>query len=147
MQDMFEEGSGALVAGKPVVMQDEIVDLVREDELVDGDAASAEGVGETRSLLVGDVGIVIAVNEEDGRFPAVDGSHGRACMGDGGDALLLGERAAQPVRCSVVLARPLVHAVVVDAGSEEIAVARESQRSEVAAITTATDANARLVDI
>jgi hypothetical protein len=66
MQDTFEEGSGAFIAGEPISVQDEVVDLVGKDELVDGDTAGAEGIGEARCLLIGDVGVVVPVNEEDG---------------------------------------------------------------------------------
>src|SRR5580658_1347279 len=142
MQDVFEKGRGTLVAGEPIAVQDEVVNLIGEDELVNGYTACAEGVGESRCLLVGDVRVVIAVDEQDGRLPALDGGHGRAGVSYSGDALLLGERAAKPVGGGVILARPLVHTVEVDAGSEEIAVARERECGEVAAVASAPDADA-----
>ena len=44
-------------------MQNKVMYLVREDEFVDGNSAGAERIGEARRLLIGDIGIVIAVNE------------------------------------------------------------------------------------
>ena len=70
MQGASEECGFVFVAGKPVAVQDEVVELVWEDEFIDGNAASAQGIGEAGGLLVGDLRIVIAVDEQDGRAPA-----------------------------------------------------------------------------
>ena len=52
LQHAFEEGGGVLVAGEPVAVQDEVVNLVGEDEFVDGDAAGAKGVIGTSPIRV-----------------------------------------------------------------------------------------------
>jgi hypothetical protein len=66
MQDTLKEGSGAFIASEPIAVQNEVVNFVGKDELVDGDTVGAEGIGEARCLLIGDVGVVVPVNEEDG---------------------------------------------------------------------------------
>jgi hypothetical protein len=44
----------------------EVVDLVREDELLDLDVSLAEGFRERNGLAERDVAVVVAVDEEDG---------------------------------------------------------------------------------
>src|ERR1700722_19504859 len=79
-----EEVGGGGVGGKPVFVQKEAVDFIGEDELFDMDVAGAESVGERGSLSVGDVRVVVAMNEKHGRAPAVDGGHWRAGVGASG---------------------------------------------------------------
>ena len=68
-------------------------------------------------------------------------------MRKSGDFFLLGERAAEPVGGRVVFAGPLVDAVEVDAGGEDVGVAGEGERGEVAAVASAPDADVGGVDV
>ena len=52
--------------------------------------AGAEGVGEDGGLGVGDVGVVVAVDEEDGRGPVGDVGERGAGEGLGGDGVIFG---------------------------------------------------------
>ncbi len=42
------------------------MEFVGEDEFLDGDTMGAQGFGEDGCLCVGDFGVVVAVDEEDG---------------------------------------------------------------------------------
>ena len=126
------------------------MEFVGEDEFFDGDVAGAEGVGEHGGLGVGDFGVVVAVDEEDGRAPFGYIGHGRTGVGGGRDFFLGFERrprAVEPIRPCVVFAGPLVDAVEVDAGGEEVGVAGEGERGEVAAVASAPDADVGGVDV
>ena len=70
LEGAVEEVGGGLVGGQPVLVEEEAVEFVGEDEFFDGDVAGAQGLGEDGGLGVGDVGVVVAVDEEDGRAPA-----------------------------------------------------------------------------
>jgi len=72
-----EEIGGGVISREPVFVQKEVVDFIREDELFDFDVAGAETRDEIDRLREINVAIVIAVNEERGRFPSVDGSDRR----------------------------------------------------------------------
>src|SRR5882724_13325533 len=72
-----EEIGGGVISREPVFMQKEVVDFVGENELFDFDVAGAETRDEIDGLREVNVAIVVAVNEEHGRFPRVDGSDGR----------------------------------------------------------------------
>ncbi len=125
--------------------------LVGEDEFVDGDVAGAESFGEDGGLRVGYVGVVVAMDQEDGRAPAIDGGDGRTGAGFGGDGVLLGEGAllragAQLPVGRVVFEIPVVHAVEVDASGEEVGVAGQGEGGEIAAVAAAPDADALGID-
>jgi hypothetical protein len=145
LERALKEVGGGGVGGEPVFVEQEAVELVGEDELVDGDVAGAEGLSEDGGLGVGDVGIIVAVDEEDGRAPMVDGGDGRAEPGPGGDGILLGEGALLPVG-GVVFEVPVVDTVEVDAGGEEVGVTREAQSGEVATVAATPDADALGID-
>ena len=145
LEGALEEGGGGLVGGKPVLVEQEAVDFVGEDEFFDGNVTGAQGLGEDGGLGVGDVGVVIAVDEKDGRTPEVDGGDGGAGAGFGGDGVLLGEGTLLPVG-GVVFEVPVVDAVEVDAGGEEVRVARQGEGGEIAAVAAAPDADAFGVD-
>ena len=123
------------------------MEFVGEDKLLDMNAARAQGVGEHRSLGVGHFGVVVAVDQQDRRLPFGYIRHGGGSMGKGSDFLLLGERAAEPVGGGVVFAGPLVDAVEVDAGGEEVGVAGEGESGEIAAVASAPDAYVGDVDV
>src|SRR5438477_9448748 len=72
-----EEIGGGVISREPVFVQKEVVDFIREDELFDFDVAGAEARDEIDGLREVNVAVVVAVNEERGRFPSVDGSDGR----------------------------------------------------------------------
>src|SRR5665213_747062 len=147
VQRSIEEVGGGLVGGEPVLVEQEAVDFVGEDEFFDVDVAGAEGVGEHGGLGVGDFGVVVAVYEEHGRLPLGYIGHWRRSVGNGGDFFLRGEGAAEPVGGGVVFAGPLVDAVEVDAGGEEVGVASEGERGEVAAIASTPYADVGDVDV
>ena len=145
LEGALEEGGGGLVGGEPILVEQEAVEFVGEDEFLDGDVVGAQGFGEDRGLGVGDVGVVVAVDQEDGRTPAVDGGDGGTGAGLGGDGVHLGEGALLPVG-GVVFEVPVVNAVEVDAGGEEVGVAREGEGGEIAAVAAAPYADAFGVD-
>src|SRR5665213_649704 len=150
LQRSIEEVGGGLVGGEPVLVEQEAVDFVGEDEFFDVDVAGAEGVGEHGGLGVGDLGVVVAVDEEDRRLPLGDVRHWRTCVGQCGDFFLsfeCGAGAVEPIRPCVIFAGPLVDAVEVDAGSEEVGVAGEGERGEVAAVASSPDADVGGVDV
>ena len=62
--------SGA-IGGEPILMQKKIVHFVGEDELFDFDVFGAEAGDEINGLGEVDVSVVVAVNEQNGRFPGV----------------------------------------------------------------------------
>src|SRR5260221_13119314 len=77
VESAVEEIGGGVIGGKPVFVQKEVVDFVREDKLFDFDVAGAETRDEVDGLREVNVAVIVAVNEEHGRFPSVDGSDGR----------------------------------------------------------------------
>lgn len=150
LEGALEEVSGGLVGGEPVFVQQEAVDLIGEDELLDGDVAGAKSVSEGGGLGVGDVGVIVAVDEKNGRAPVVDVCHGRAGMRESGGGIVLRGGRVSGIRheaVGIAFERPLVDAVEVDAGGEEVGVASEGERGEEAAVTSAPDADAGGVDI
>src|SRR5262249_47399091 len=69
----IEEIRGRGVGLDPARVHQDVVDLVGEDELLEGHALLPERLGEVHALAEGDVPVVVAVDEEDGRAPRLHG--------------------------------------------------------------------------
>ena len=117
-------------------MQQKIVDLVRKNELFDVHIAFAKARDEVHGLREIHITIIVAMNKEHRRFPGVNGVDGRRVVGE------LGELRRNIFSVPIV-SRPIVHAVEIDTGGEEVRIAREAQRGEVAAVTAAPETDSR----
>src|SRR5579864_928066 len=111
-QMAVEEIGGSAIAGKPVAIQQEIVNVVGENKLLDGDAAGAQPGDEVDGLREVDVTVVVAVDEKHWRLPGVHRSDRGRFVGQLGQL------------CRNVLAVPVVGGPVVDA--VEINASREN---------------------
>src|SRR6476660_2375168 len=78
LQFAVEEIGCGPVSREPIAIEQEVVDFVREDELLDLDVAfCAEAGDQVDGLREVYVAVVVAVNEQNRRLPGVDGSDGR----------------------------------------------------------------------
>ena len=129
-----------MIGSQPVAVQKEIVNLVGEDELFDFDALFAKARGEVHGLREIDVAIVVAVDEKDRRLPGVHRGDRRRVVSQfgkfGGDVFSV-----------PVVGGPIVHAVKIDASGEEIRVASEAERREIAAVASAPETDALEVNV
>jgi hypothetical protein len=127
-------------------VQEEAVDLIGKDELLHRDVTGAEGVGQGGGLGVGYVGVVVAVDKKNGRRPVGQVGEWGAGKSFGSEGVLLGVGTALPV-AGVIFEVPVVNAVEVDAGGEEVGVAGEGEGGEIASVTASPDADAGGVDV
>jgi len=129
-----------MIGSQPVAVQKEIVNLVGEDELFDFDALFAKTCGEVDSLREIDVAVIVAVDEEDGRRPSVHRSNRRRVVRQlgkfGGDVFSV-----------PVVGGPIVDPVKIDTSGEEIRVASEAERREIAAVASAPETDALEVNV
>src|SRR6266436_4910536 len=121
VESAVEEIGGGVIGGQPVFVQKEVVDFVREDKLFDFDVVGAEASDEIDGLREVNVAIVVAMNEEHGRFPSVDGSDGRRVVREL-------RYCGWYVFAVPVVGGPVVDAVHVGSGSKEIGIAAEAHR-------------------
>src|SRR5258706_12626870 len=135
-----KEIAGGSISGEPVAMQQKIVHVIRENELLDNDAASAQARDEIDRLREVDVAIVIAVDEKHRRLPCFDGGDWRRLVSE------LGQRRRNVLSIPIVRG-PIVNAVEIDAGSEDIRVTREAHRGEEPTVTATPKADTRRIDI
>src|SRR5438105_14778613 len=105
-----------MVGREPVAVEEEVVHLIGEDELLELDVLLAQTPREVNHLAEGDVAVVVALYEEDGRAPLRDGADGRRFERD----LLRVAVAVVNPRSAGDALRPVVHAVEVNARGEEV---------------------------
>src|SRR5215831_13464896 len=129
-----------MIGGQPVAVQKKIVNLVGEDQLLDFDALVAKAGGEVHGLREIDVAIIVAVNEEDGRLPGING-------GDRRRVVRQFRQVGRNVLAIPVVGGPIVHAVKIHAGSKEIRVAPQAECSEIAAVASTPEADALGVNV
>ena len=111
-------------------MQKKIVDVVGKDELLDLDAFFAKASREVYGLREIDVAVVVAVNKQDGRLPGTHRCDGRGIVGQFREL-------GRDIFSVPVVGGPIVDAVKIDAGGEEVGVASQAERGEIATITSA----------
>ena len=70
---LVEKFDGGVIGGEPRSMQEEIVNFVGKNELFELDILFAQGFGEIDGFGEGDVAVVVALDEENGRAPGADG--------------------------------------------------------------------------
>src|SRR5580704_8832097 len=121
-------------------MEEKIVDLVGEDELLDGDAACTEAGHQIDGLREVDVAVVVAMDEENRRFPGVDRADWRGIVGQFGEF-------GRDVFAVPIVGGPIVDAVEVHTCGEDVGVVRETHGGEEAAIAAAPEADAGRVDV
>src|SRR5215470_13984937 len=121
----IEKVRGRVIRREPVLMQKKVVNFVWENELFDFDAAGAEARYEIDGLREVNVAIVVAVNEENGRFPGVDRSNGRGFMRKLGQL-------GRDVFAVPIVSWPIVNTVNVHTGGENVRVAAKAHRCEIA---------------
>src|SRR5262245_22619871 len=68
-----EEVSGGDVRLDPARVNQDVVDLVGEDELLEGHALPPQRLGEVHALAEGHVAVVVAMDQEDRRPPRLHG--------------------------------------------------------------------------
>src|ERR1044071_6405808 len=143
LQLPFEEVRGRRVGAEPVAVEEEVVHVVGEDDLLELDVLLAQTAHEVYGLREGDVALVVAVDEEHGRAPLLDGADGRRFERD----LLRVAAVVVDPRSARDALRPVVHAVHVYARGKEVGVARQSQRRQVASVRAAPEPDALVVDV
>src|SRR3984893_5923290 len=135
-----EEIASGMIAGEPIAMEEKIVDVVGEDQLFDGDTAGAEAGDKVHGLREVNVAVVVAVDEQHGRPPGVHG-------GDRGRFVReLGELGGNILSVPVVR-RPIVDAMEVDAGGEDVRVAAQTQGGEITAVAATPEAHPCGIDV
>ena len=115
----IEEIARRVIRREPSPVQKKIMNLVRENQLIEGHALFAQRLGQVDHLGEGDVAIIVAVNEEDGRFPGVDG-------GDWGRLVREFGELGRNIFAVPVIGGPIVDAVEINAGGEDVGVAAEA---------------------
>ena len=113
---------------QPPRVEQRLVRVVGDHDQLVGHVVRAQQLDEADRLREVDVAVVVAVPEEHRRLPLVDRRDGRRLVRDVGRV----ERVAAEV-----------HAGHVDAGDEDVGVARQRLRREQAAVREAPDADAR----
>src|ERR1700676_4003781 len=73
-----EETDRSLIGHSPTPPQQEIVNFVRKNQFLHGHVSAAQRIGQHYSLVELHVAVVIALNQEHGRTPAAEESHGRS---------------------------------------------------------------------
>src|SRR5205085_4028213 len=121
-----------MIGAQPVLVAQEVVYLVGEDELLKLNVLLAQAAHERDRLTESDVAIIVAVNQEDVRTPLVDRKDRRR-LARNLRALRRVERHAQARDQHA----PIVDAVQVNTGGEEIGIARKAERRQIAAIRAA----------
>jgi len=111
-------------------MQEKIVDFIWKNELFDVHITCAKPRDEIHRLRKINVAIIITMNKEHRRLPGIDRSDRGGVVGKFGE---LGRN----IFAVPVVGGPIVNAVEVDSGGEEIGIAREAERGEEAAVTAA----------
>src|ERR1044072_7485404 len=137
LQLAVKEIGRGVVGREPVAVQEKVMHFVREDELLELDVLLAEPPREVNHLAEGDVAVVVALNQKDGRAPLLDGGDGR---GFERDLLRVAAVVVNPGSAGDAL-RPVVAAVPVNSGGEEVGVARESEGRQVPAVGAAPESD------
>ena len=78
---LSEEIGGCVIGLDPAFFGQETVDFVGKDELLKIDALFTQSFDERDSLVEGNVAIVIAVDQQNGRAPGADGGEWRGLEG------------------------------------------------------------------
>src|SRR6266446_2278073 len=128
--------AGRVICLEPRTMQQKIVNLVRENKLFDVHVALAKARGEVHGLREVHITIIVAMNKEHRRFPGVNGGDGRRVVGE------LGEL-RRNIFAVPIVGGPIMHAMQIDTSGEEVRIARQAQRGEVAAVTAAPETDSR----
>src|SRR2546427_5544256 len=77
----IKEVSRRLIGFKPAPVRKKVVNLIRENNLLKLDTLLAQRLGQVDRFAERHVAVVIAVNQEDGRAPRLDGSEWRRFPG------------------------------------------------------------------
>src|SRR5947209_2356767 len=77
MKHLLEERGGGLVNLHPVGVVQEVVRVVRDYNLLERDASLFKSLDQVNHLAEANVAVVVALNQQHGRFPGVDESDGR----------------------------------------------------------------------
>src|SRR5919201_2494226 len=96
-------------------MQQEIMDLVGEYQLFEGDVALSERLDQLHRLVEIHIAVVVSVDEQDRRSPGI---HGRDRGGFAGDAYRLGRSGGTEVEAAEH--RPVVNTMDIDTGGEQV---------------------------
>src|SRR6266481_7944012 len=67
-----QEVRGGLVAPHPALPQQEIMDFIRKDDLLEGHILLSQALHQVRGLLERHVTIIVAMNQQHGRFPCTN---------------------------------------------------------------------------
>src|SRR5262249_33516391 len=136
---------GRLQAAQPRLVRQEAVRLVGEDEQLDVHLLLAQVHHETDTFREGHLRVVVAVNHQDGRAPGLDrGDRGRVA------GELRRVAAGQRVVAGLEVADddvPVVDAVDVHAGGEQVGGAGQAERGQVAAVRAAPQPDAVRIDV
>src|ERR687884_1378615 len=76
-QAPVEEIRRGVISAQPVGVAQEIVHLVGKDQLLELDVALAQPAHQLDGLIEGDVAVVVAVDQQHGRFPFLHRRDGR----------------------------------------------------------------------
>ena len=72
----LEEFRGGMESPEPVLVGQKAVHFVRKDELLDLDITLPKPLGQVHAFAEGNITVVVAVDEEHGRAPGIEESHG-----------------------------------------------------------------------
>src|SRR6266478_6571791 len=107
--------AGRMIRLEPRTMQQKIVNLVRENKLFDVHVALAKARGEVHGLREVHITIIVAMNKE----------------------------LRRNIFAVPIVGGPIMHAMQIDTSGEEVRIARQAQRGEVAAVTAAPETDSR----
>src|SRR5262245_10786101 len=128
---------------QPVTVQQEVMNLVGEDDHFVRDFQLAQPPRQIHSLREGHVAVVVTVNQQHRRAPFFDRADGRRFKGDLDRVAVA---VFDPVRARNSQ-RPIVTAVQVNPGGEEVGVAGQTERRQKAAVTASPQSDPRLVNV
>src|SRR6266513_5331102 len=121
----IEEIAGRVIRRQPIFVQQKIVHVIRKNELLDLYALLAEARHQIYCLREIHIAVVIPVNEEDRRLPRIHRSYRRRIM-----------RQLAQLRRNIlsvpVIRRPVVYTMEVHTCREQIGIAPQAQRSQIA---------------
>src|SRR5581483_9974410 len=113
----------------------EVVDFVGKNDLLKRHAPGPQPLGQVHRLAEGDVAVVVALDEEHGRFPGGNRGVRRRLKGQLGGGKSVGRIAGRPADSAK--RGPVVNPVKVNTGGKDVGVPGQAHRGEKSAVGAA----------
>jgi hypothetical protein len=123
-------------------MQQEVVNLVRVDDLLKGHALGPQALHQVDGLAELDVAIIIAMNQQHRRPPPGDPRHRRRLT-----CLLHRLGRIVPSPGSKPRGRPVVNAVKIDSRGKHVRVPRQTQSGQISTVPSSPESDASRIDL